>query len=263
LGVALLAWLRALAPAGKLDLPALRTYLHGQRKLLGPWSAGERNTLAVFLVVVVLWVAPSVLLVARLDAESDWLRAHFPEEIVAMMAPVMLYLLPVDWRKRSFSLGIEDFALIDWGTMLLFGSGLALGSLMFQTGLVKAIGQSAFDWLGTDNVWLITALAIFGALALSEITSNAATAAALIPVVAAICNEAAIDMVPPLLGVTFAASFGSALPVSTPANAIVYGSGLIPARRMIVAGLGFDLAAGAIIWCVLRAATWLGWTPLA
>jgi sodium-dependent dicarboxylate transporter 2/3/5 len=263
LGLALFAWLRLFAPPGKLDLPALRSHLRRERAQLGPWSRGEYNTLLVFAAVVVLWVAPSVLLLAGFDRASDWLRQHFPEEVVAMLAPVALFLLPVDWSARRFSLAPEDLAKIDWGTLLLFGSGMALGDLMFKTELVHAIGRSAFDWLDTDSVWLITALAIAGGLLLSEITSNAATAAALIPVVAALCTEARVDAVTPLLGVTFAASFGSALPVSTPPNAIIYGSGLIPPRRMLAAGVGYDVGCGVIVWCVLRAAAWLGWSPLA
>ena len=263
LGLGLFVWLRLFAPPGKLDLPALRTHLAGERAKLGPWTRGERNTLVVFLTVVVLWLSPSMLLLAGLDEASGWMRAHFPEQIVAMMAPVALFLLPIDWPARRFSLEPEDLAAIDWGTILLFGSGLALGNLMFRTGLVGVIGQGVFDWLDTDNIWLITALAIASGLLFSEITSNAATATALIPVVAAICAKAQIDPVTPLMGVTFAASFGSALPVSTPPNAIVYGSGLIPARRMIVAGLGFDVGCGVVIWSVLRVADWFGWTPLA
>jgi sodium-dependent dicarboxylate transporter 2/3/5 len=263
LGLALFAWLRLLAPTGKLDLPALRAHLHRERARLTAWSVGEYNTLAVFVAVVVLWVAPSVIQLAGFERESEWMRAHFPEEIVALMAPVLLFLLPVDWQARRFSLEVEDFGRVDWGTLLLFGSGLALGNLMFQTGLVRVMAESAFDWLGTSDVWLITALAIAGGVSMSACTSNAATGAALIPVVAAICREAGVDEVTPLMGVTFAASFGSALPVSTPANAIVYGSGLIPVRRMIVAGVGFDLSSGVIIWCVLRAAAWFGWSPLA
>jgi sodium-dependent dicarboxylate transporter 2/3/5 len=174
-----------------------------------------------------------------------------------------LYLLPTDWRARKFSLEPQDFSAIDWGTVLLFGSGLALGNLMFRTGLVQVIGQTAFDLLNTTDVWAITALAITGGIGLSVITSNAATAAALIPVIAAICRQAEINAVMPLMAVTFAASFGSALPVSTPPNAIVYGSGLVPARRMIVAGVGFDLICCAVIWIVLRIAAAFGWTPLA
>ena len=261
LGLALVVWMRLLAPPGRLDLSAVRTYLRNERGRLGGWSAGERNTLVVFLSVVMLWVAPSVLSLAGARELSAWLRVHLPEEIVALLAPVFLFLLPVDWRRREFSLEPADFGRIDWGTLLLFGSGLALGDLMVRTGLVGAMAGSIFDWLDTPDVWTITAVAIAGGILLSEFTSNAAAATALIPVVLAISQQAGVDEIPPLMGVTFAASFGSALPVSTPPNAIVYGSGLLPARRMVLAGVGFDVACGAVIWIVLRAAFSLGWSP--
>ncbi len=263
LGVALFAWLRFLTPRDTLDLSAVRTHLARERAALGRWRIGERNTLAVFLTVVALWIAPSALSLAGFETESQWMNRHFPEEIVALMAPVLLFLLPIDWRARKFSLSASDFSEIDWGTLVLFGAGLSLGNLMVRTGLVRVISQSAFDGLGSNDIWLITALAIVGGILLSEFTSNAAAATALLPVVLAICEEAGVDKVPPLMGVTFAASFGSALPVSTPPNAIVYGSGLIRARRMMLAGIGFDVACGVCIWCVLRAAYALGWTPLA
>jgi sodium-dependent dicarboxylate transporter 2/3/5 len=83
----------------------------------------------------------------------------------------------------------------------------------------------------------------------------------LFPVILAIARAEQLDPWPPLLGLTFAASFGSALPVSTPPNAIVYGSGLIRMPRMIVAGLGLDIVCGIAIWIVLRVAFGLGWTP--
>jgi sodium-dependent dicarboxylate transporter 2/3/5 len=261
IGLVLAVWLRMLAPAGKLDLASVRSYLAEERAKLGAWTAGERNTLAVFLGVVALWIAPSVLLVAQRRDAAAWLQQHFPEEIVALFAPVALFLLPVDWRRRKFSLEASDFARIDWGTLVLFGSGMALGDLMVRTGLVGAMASGTMAWLGTADLWLVTALAIAGGIVLSEFTSNAAAATALIPVVLGICREAEIDPVAPLLGVTFAASFGSALPISTPPNAIVYGSGLIPSRRMMIAGAGFDVACGVVVWLVLRAAYALGWTP--
>ena len=216
----------------------------------------------MFLAVVALWVAPSVTQLAGYADAAAWLSRHFPEEMVALAAPVALFLLPVDWRRRRFSLDAADLLKIDWSTLLLFGSGLALGDLMFRTGLVKVIGQRAFDALGTSDEWLITALAIGGAILLSEFTSNATTAIALIPVVWSICQDAEIHSTAPLMGVTLGASFGSALPVSTPPNAIVYGSGLLPSRRMIAAGLGFDVACGIVIWTTLRVAYALGWSPL-
>jgi sodium-dependent dicarboxylate transporter 2/3/5 len=262
LGVALFVWLRWLAPAGKLDLSRLHAQLREERAKLRRWSVGEVNTLVVFLTVIALWIAPSVLSLSGWHSAAEWFGRHLPEEIVAMLAPILLFLLPVDWRRRRFSLELDDISQIDWGTLLLFGSGLSLGNLMFRTGLVQVMGRGAFDALGTDDVWLITAMAIAGGILLSEFTSNATTAIALIPVVWSICRDAGIDSTAPLMGVTFGASFGSALPISTPPNAIVYGSRLIPARRMMLAGLGFDLLCGIVIWTVLRVAYALDWSPL-
>jgi sodium-dependent dicarboxylate transporter 2/3/5 len=255
-------WLRRGTNESGLDMSALRTYLHSEYAKLGRWQVGEVNTLIVFLVVVALWVTAGVLALVGAEQAERWFSQHFPEEMTAMLAPVLLFLLPVDWRNRKFSLDGSDFWRIDWGTVLLFGSGMALGSLMFKTGLADWIGKSAFDWLGTDDVWQITALAIAGGIVLSEFTSNAATASTLIPVVWGICRHAHVDPVPPLMGVTFAASFGSALPVSTPPNAIVYGSGLIPVKRMIMAGVGLDIISGVTIWVVLRVAFSCGWSPV-
>jgi sodium-dependent dicarboxylate transporter 2/3/5 len=260
--VGLFFWLRRTHASANLDMPALRDYLQAERAGLGPWRRGEKNVLAVFLTVVALWVTPGVLAVVATPEVQQAFSHRFPEEITALLAPVLLYLLPVDWRRREFSLSGEDFLAIDWGTMILFGTGLALGRLMVLTHLAAAVGQHAFDWLGTSDVWIITALAIVGGIVLSEFTSNAATVSTLIPVIWGICSYGHIDPIPPLMGATFASSFGSALPVSTPPNAIVYGSGLIPVRRMVGAGLGLDIISGLSIWCVLRIAFALGWTPI-
>jgi sodium-dependent dicarboxylate transporter 2/3/5 len=260
LGVALFLWLRLSAPATSIDIAALRRYLSDERAKIGPWKRGEWNTLAVFLIAVGLWLAPG--LIAIFD---ETLAARFnrrvPEEIVAILVPVLLYLLPVNWRGREATLATADLRRIDWGTLLLFGAGLALGGLMLRTGLAGSIAQAAVAALDTDNLWAITAVAIAAGVVLSELTSNAATAATLIPVVWQICGELKLDPLAPSLGLTFGASFGSALPVSTPPNAIVYGSGLIPMRRMIGAGIVFDCICIVAIWAALRIAVAINWTP--
>ncbi len=261
--IGLFGWLRVHARGDGLDLASLRQYLHDEQARLGPWNRGELNTLIVFLVVIALWITPSVLNVFTSAAAHDAFTSRFPEEITAVLAPVFLFLLPVDWSARRFTMDASDLGKVDWGTILLFGAGLSLGSLMFSTGLAKVVGDGVFRALGIRDVWAITALAIAGGIVLSEFTSNAATAIALIPVVWTLCSEAGVDPWPPLLGVTFGASFGSALPVSTPPNAIVYSSGLLPVRRMIAAGVGVDLVAGAAIWVVLRVAFALGWRAYA
>jgi sodium-dependent dicarboxylate transporter 2/3/5 len=258
------AWLRLLAPPGELDLAALRAYLRTEYAKLGPWTRGEANTLAVFLVAVGLWVAPGLLAaLGPPDVHAAFVR-RFPEEMTAVLAVVLLYLLPTDWRGRRFTLGADDFRQIDWGTILMFGAALSLGGLMLRTGLAEAAGRAAFGALGTRDLWALTAVSVAAAVLLSEVTSNTATAAALMPVIHRLCVEAGVDPLPPLLGAALGASFGSALPVSTPPNAIAYGTGLAPVRRMIPAGLGVDVVAGVVIWAVLWAARELfRWAPLA
>lgn len=256
-------WLRLQAGVPSLDMPRLRTYLSEGWSKLGPWRQGEINTLVVFFVVLVLWVTPGFL---ALFADPETQRAfsrRFPEEITALLAPVLLFLLPIDWRQWRFTLEASDFRKVDWGTVLLFGSALALGNLLFLSGLAQQIGRWSLLLLGSNDVWMITGLAIFSGILLSEFTSNVAAATTLIPVILTLCVEAAVDPRPPLLGVTFGASFGSALPVSTPPNAIVYSSGLLPVRRMVLAGVGLDIIAGIVIWLVLRVAFSLNWRPFA
>lgn len=256
-------WLRFYAPLAGFDLTQLRAYLQHEHAKIGPWNQGEKNALTVFLIIVSLWVAPSIVGLLGWQTEREWLERHFPEELVSMLAPVLLFLLPVDWKRRKFTLNADDFRQIDWGTMLLFGAGLSLGNLMVETKLAQSLGDLAFAAIGSNDVWIVTAVSIAAAVIFSEFSSNSATASTLIPIVFALCKEAGVDAVPPLLGVTFAASFGSSLPVSTPPNAIVYGSGLLPVRRMIVAGTMLDMIAALAVLGVLYLAFSLGWSPFA
>jgi len=261
--VGMCVWLRWLAPAKGLDMPALREYLRSEYERLGSWRRGEVNTLIVFLAAIAMWVAPGVLALAGSPEAQRTFNRCFPEEITAVLAVIALFLLPVDRDRGRFTLEAEDWQKIDWGTLLLFGAALALGGLMFRTGLADRVGAAAFDRLGTHNPGTITGLAVVAAILLSEFTSNTATASALLPVVYSLCTKAGVDPVPPMLATTFGASFGSALPVSTPPNAIVYGTGLTPLRRMICAGLGLDVIAGIVVWAVLRLAfEILHWAPL-
>jgi solute carrier family 13 (sodium-dependent dicarboxylate transporter), member 2/3/5 len=258
--LALFAWMRLSAPAHSIDIVALREHLRNERAKCGPWKRGEWNTLAVFLAAVTLWILPGVLSLAN-PILGELFSRHLPEEIVALLVPVMLYLLPVNWRRRTFTLAVEDLRAIDWGTLLLFGSGLALGRLLDKTGLAETLAAAGVDLLGTDELWVLIAAATVAGIVLSEFTSNAATAATMIPVVNQLCRQLNVDPLGPLMGLTFGASFGSALPISTPPNAIVYGSGLIPMRRMFRAGIVFDIVCAVVISTVLWAALQLGWSP--
>jgi sodium-dependent dicarboxylate transporter 2/3/5 len=193
----LYAWFRLTSPRLDLDMTQLREHLRQEYERLGRWKRGEINTLIVFLIAVTLWLAPSVLSLVD-AATAQAFNRRLPEEIVALAIPVLLFLLPVDWRRREFSLDAADLSRIDWGTVLLFGGALSLGNLMFQTGLAKAVGEGLFTFFGAYDVWSLTALAIVLAILLSEVTSNTAAAATLFPVLFAFCTHAGIDPVPPL-----------------------------------------------------------------
>jgi sodium-dependent dicarboxylate transporter 2/3/5 len=232
----------------------MRKHVAHERSLLGPWTRGQVNTLVAFGFAVALWMLPGVLAVLGLqDAPiSDWLDARLPEAVVAVVAALLLFVLPVRLREGEFTLSWAEAVKIDWGTILLFGGGLTLGTLMFETGVARAMGEAFAAQLGTSSLWGFTFTAIAIGILMSETTSNTAAANMVIPVVIAIAQASGINPIPPALGAVFGASFGFMLPVSTPPNAIVYGSGLIPIPKMIRAGFIFDVLGLFVIWIGLR-----------
>jgi sodium-dependent dicarboxylate transporter 2/3/5 len=163
----------------------------------------------------------------------------------------LLFLLPTDWGRREFSLNWSDAARIDWGTIVLFGTGIIFGSLLEDTGLAETIGNSSADALGLSGTVAITAFAVLLAIIISETTSNTASAAVVVPIIIPIAVAAGIDPMVPALAATFAASFGFMLPVSTPQNAVVYGSGVVPITTMIRSGASFDVIGGVLILLLL------------
>ena len=186
------------------------------------------------------------------DAELVlWLNARIPKEIAPVIAAGLLFILPVNFRAGKYTLTWAQAKNINWGTILLFGGGLAFGHLMVETGLAKIIGQGLVRIFGGETLWSLTAVAIGAALVLTEIASNTASASMLVPVVIAIAQAAGVSPVPPVLGVCLAASLAFVLPVSTPPNAIVYGTGLVPIQNMLRAGILLDILGALFVWMTL------------
>ena len=179
-------------------------------------------------------------------------NAKMPEATAVLIAVTLLFLLPVNWPQREFTLSWQQAARIDWGTLLLFGGGITLGNLMFETKLAEAIGTGLLRLSGASSLWGITFAAICIAIVLSETTSNTASANMVVPVMISLANAAGVVPIPPAIGATLGASWGFMLPVSTPPNAIVYGSGMIPITAMIKVGLLFDLTGALLLWLGLR-----------
>ena len=128
----------------------------------------------------------------------------------------------------------------DWGVLILFGGGLALGEVLGLSGAALVLGQLMAGTLqGASLWWTLLAVAVFMVL-LSEFASNTAAAALLVPVFAAVAAPMGLPPEVLIVLVALAASCGFALPVATPPNALVFGTGLVPQRSMIRAGLALD-----------------------
>jgi sodium-dependent dicarboxylate transporter 2/3/5 len=223
-------------------------YVAQERQAMGSLSRAEKNTLIAFVVTVSLWILPGIVaLVAGGDSTAyETISTRLDEGVVAVLGASLLFMLPTDWPNREFTLNWSDAARIDWGTIVLFGSGVIFGTLLADTGLAETIGKGSYDALGLTSAVAITVFAVLLAIVVSETTSNTASAAVVVPIIIPIAAAAGINPFVPALAATFAASFGFMLPVSTPQNAVVYGSGTVPITKMIRSGISFDVI-GAIL----------------
>jgi sodium-dependent dicarboxylate transporter 2/3/5 len=232
-------------------IPGAAAYIEVERGRLGRFSAGERTTLLTFVVAVSLWLAPGVvgIVAGETSPAYELVRTRLDEGVVAIVAATLLFVLPLDRRLRSFTLTWRQAVAIDWGTIVLFGAGIALGSLLSSTGLAALVGEGLAASLGDASPFTLTLLAVVAAILISETTSNTASVGIVVPIVISLARAAGMDPVVPALAAIFGASFGFMLPISTPPNAIVYGSGLVPITRMIRSGIVFD-AVGAVVIAV-------------
>lgn len=221
---------------------------------LGRMSGSERAALIAFLVAIGLWLMPDTtgIVLGADHPMAKWLSGHVPPSVAALVAAALLFVLPAKDAESGHAMTWRQASTIEWGTILLFGGGIALGQATFSSGLAKDLGDMAAQVSGANSVWAITALCIALAIALSELASNTAAATTMVPVAIGLAQGAGVSPIAPALGVAIGASLGFMLPVSTAPNAIVYSSGLIPPRQMMRAGFVIDLLGFLVTLGVLR-----------
>jgi sodium-dependent dicarboxylate transporter 2/3/5 len=219
------------------------------------WSRAERTLIPIYVAVILLWIAPGIMAGTPLGGAA-WLKAwqaRMPEPVVPMIGALALFLLPRGGPSGGRILEVKALKRVDWSTLLLFGGGLSLGAMMFESGLARAIGEAIFHHMPIHGTFGVVLSATLMAVIVSEMTSNTASAALVVPVVLALAQAAGMDPVKPALAATVACSFGFMLPVSTPPNALVYATGRVRMREMILYGVLLD------IFGVLLVSVWTTW----
>jgi sodium-dependent dicarboxylate transporter 2/3/5 len=245
-------YLALLCRAGVREIPGGREWFRAEREKLGPWTWGQRSTLLACGVTVALWLLPALLAVTLgpQSALFQYVDDCVPEPVAALAGAVLLFLLP--GQRGEPAITWEEAVRIDWGIVLLFGGGLTLGMLAFQTGLAEAMGRSLAATVPTHSTLALVALATVIAALVSEVTSNTASANIVVPVVIVIAEAAGVDPLEPALAATLGSGMGFMLPISTPCNAIVFSSGRVPLGTMMAYGLLLDIVGVAVIIIAVR-----------
>lgn len=251
-----IAWLlitRVLYRIELEEIPGGREMIDEQVRALGPMSQGEKVVLGVFSGAAFLWVVPGLL--SSIGAVGDalpWLGS-LDDTAIAIGAGLALFLLPGESSgRRRMALEWEDAEDgLPWGVLLLFGGGLSLAAAVSSSGLDEWFGQQV-EGLGALPVVLIVAAVVAIVLLLTEMTSNTATAATFIPVLGGVALGIDVDAATLLIPAALAATCAFMLPVGTPPNAIVFGSGAVTIGEMARGGAVLNVV-GIVLITVLAA----------
>lgn len=227
-----------------------------------PFTAAERRALGIFLLIILLWFLPDTLaaLMGRGAELTRFVQRWVSPSNVALLGAGLFLLIPTRSFPSAPILSPRDLLRIDWRTMFLFAGGILLGKVLYDTGLANTLGEWIVELAGDHSQLMITALMVAVGILLSELTSNTAAASLLIPLALGAAQQAGVNPVAPVLGAALGTSLGFMMPISTPPNSIIYGSGLVPMRQMITSGIILDILGFTIVVLSLRAILpLLGW----
>lgn len=213
------------------EFPGGKKEIEKQLKALGKISYEEKVVLLVFAIAAIAWISRSFILVKWLPGIDD--------TIIAIIAAVVLFLIP-DGEKNEALISWSDAVKLPWGILLLFGGGMALASGFEVSGLAAWIGSQLTSLIGV-SIFILLLVLIAAVNFLTEITSNMATTAMLLPVLVALATVLNIHPYILLVSATLAASCAFMLPVATPPNAVVFGSGYLKIEDMVKKGIWMNL----------------------
>lgn len=237
-----LAWLlltRLAFPVGSAAIGGADQVITDELVALGPLSPAEKRVACVFGTVAALWMArPAINTLIPGVSLSD--------PAIALLGAFALFIIPANKCKGEYLLNWEWAKRLPWGVLILFGGGLSLASAISTSGLAEWISQamrSGAGWPLFFIVLLVTGVVV----CLTEITSNTATAAIFLPLAASFAVSISVSPFMLMVPVALAASCAFMMPVATPPNAIVFGSGALTIPHMVRAGLLLNLTAIFVI----------------
>ena len=210
----------------------------------GPWRPEERRVMIVFGITILAWLT-------RIEPFGGWSTwfgfAEANDAVVALIAVVVMFLVPNGRGSRLLDWASAE--KVPWGTLILFAAGITIAQAFVESGLSKFVAQQLAVLSGLHPLVIIAVIALVVTF-LTETTSNTATTVLLMPILAPAAIVAGVD--PNLLMVPAAMSASCAfmLPVGTPPNAVVFGTGRIPITYMVREGLALNLIGAVIITLV-------------
>jgi solute carrier family 13 (sodium-dependent dicarboxylate transporter), member 2/3/5 len=241
-----LAWVvltRFVYPPEISEIVGGREMIRGQLEEMGPMSRGEKVVLVVFVLMALAWVAREPL--------SGWeaLTSAVPliaddgaDAGIAIIAAIALFAIPVDWRNGVFALDWRTALSLPWGIILLFGGGLSLASAITETGVDEWIGELVAGLEAVPTLVLVLTV-IVSIILLTELTSNTGTTATFLPVLGGVAVGLNLDPLLLVVPATLAATCAFMMPVATPPNAVVFGSGYVTIAQMVRAGVWLNILA--------------------
>jgi sodium-dependent dicarboxylate transporter 2/3/5 len=222
------------------NVQEVRGTLDQQRQELGKWTVDQWWTLIVFVLVVTLWITQpfwDYLLPSRVFERIS----RFGIYEIGLLCALLLFIVPVDLRSWRTVMDWRDSKYVDWGTLILFGGGIALSNAMFKTGLTDWLAQGFITGLGRGSPWVYLILIAFLVDFLTEITSNTAVTTMMTPILILFAPKIGLDPLMLCVVSAMASSLAFMLPVATPPNALVYGTGYFRIPQMARAGFFMNL----------------------
>lgn len=242
-----LAWLlltRAIFPLAGMREEGEALPGAGSLTSSGPMNKGEKATMIVFATTALCWCFRPLL--ARIHLAGVRPLAGLTDTGIAIIAALSLFVIPVDIRRRRFVMDWETAVKLPWGVLILFGGGLSLANAIKVNGVGEFVASNVGSFAGFNPVFMVV-MVITLLVFLTELTSNTATTITLVPIFAALAAGTGMHPYFLIVPTAIAASCAFMLPVATPPNAIVFGTGYVPISKMARAGLWFNLVGIGLI----------------